>query len=354
MHCRLIRLIGALTVMAGLVAACGGGSKSGAAKAKEVPTLAPTTEAPTTTAPPAAATSPLTGLPVANPAFLNRVALIVKIDNAPEARPQAGLVEADVVFEEQVEGGISRLMAIYQSADANPVGPVRSARSTDISIASELNHPLFGYSGANALFLKLVRNSPLVDVGVDLQPSVYNRVKGRPAPHNLFSSTSGLYSKAPAGASAPPPLFTYRAPAEPPSGAGIAPATHLQIIFQSRLQVTVYDWNAGTGSWDRTENGTPHVDIAGRRASPKNVIVQIVNYHNTGLVDPSGSPVPEANLIGTGEAWLLSGGTIVKGTWSKPSAGAVTTYADAAGQPWRLAPGSTWVELAPPGTATAS
>jgi len=352
---RTLRFVGALVAGATVLAACGGGgAKSGAAKAKEVPTVVPTSEVTTTTAPPVAPTSPLTGTAVANPANQNRVALIVKIDNAPEARPQAGLVEADVVFEEQVEGGISRLMAIFQSGDANPVGPVRSARSTDISIASELNHPLFGYSGANAIFLKLVRSSPLVDVGVDLQPSVYNRVKGRPAPHNLFSSTSGLYSKAPAGAAAPPPLFVYRGVAEPPAGAGIAPASHAQVAFNNRLQVSAYDWNAGTGSWDRTENGTPHVDIAGRRASPKNVIIQMVNYHNTGLVDPSGSPVPEAELIGTGEAWILSGGMIVKGTWTKPSASAVTTYTDPAGAPVKLAPGATWVELAPPGTATSS
>src|SRR3954454_8087691 len=208
MSARPVRLIGALVVGATLLAACGGGgAKSGAAKAKEVPTVVPTSEVTTTTASPAAPTSPLTGTPVANPANQNRVALIVKIDNAPEARPQAGLTEADVVFEEQVEGGISRLMAIYQSADANPVGPVRSARSTDISIASELNRPLFGYSGANALFLKLVRSSPLVDVGVDLQPSEYRREGSRHAPHNLMSTTAGLFKHAPAGSGPPPALF---------------------------------------------------------------------------------------------------------------------------------------------------
>src|SRR3954468_24793537 len=111
MPARPVRLIGTLAIAPALLAACGGGHKSGAAKAKEVPALPTTTEAPTTTAPPAAPTSPLTGAAVANPAFQNRVALIVKIDNAPEARPQAGLVEADVEFEEQVEGGISRLAA---------------------------------------------------------------------------------------------------------------------------------------------------------------------------------------------------------------------------------------------------
>jgi hypothetical protein len=348
------RIIIALTLAALVLTGCGGKSKKGALKAPVVPTITATSEVTTTTAPPAAPVSPLTGVPISDPARQARVALIVKIDNAPEARPQAGLIEADTVFEEQVEGGITRLAAVFQSADANPVGPVRSARSTDISIASELNHPLFGYSGANSVFLSLVRRAPLVDVGVDNQSSAYRRDNSRRAPHNLFATTTALFTHAPQNAGPPPPLFSFRAANEPLSGAGVAPATHLQVTFQSAVQTSIYDWDAAGGGWKRTENRTPHVDLAGRQVAPKNVIVQFVPYHNTGLVDPSGSPVPEANLIGQGEAWLLSGGAVVKGTWTKSSPTDVTKYADAAGAPLLLAPGQTWVELATPGTATVS
>ena len=347
------RRIIALFVLAALaLAACGGKSKEPANKAKSVPSVPPTSEAPPTTAPPAAPTAPLTGMPVAEPALLGRVALIIKLDNAPEARPQAGLIEADTVFEEQVEGGITRLAAVCQSSDASPVRPIRSARSTDISIASELNKPLFGYSGANKVFLNLVRSSPLVDVGVDRIPAEYRRDGSRRAPHNLMATTAGLFKHAPAGSGPPPPLFLYRAAGEAASGAGIGPASHLQVIFQSNRVTSIYDWDPAGGGWKRGQNGTAHVDNAGRQVGPKNVIVQFVNYRNTGLVDPSGSPVPEANLIGTGEAWVLTDGKIVKGTWTKPSAGAVTTYTDPAGAPIKLTPGQTWVELAPPGGGT--
>src|SRR6202023_2878882 len=110
------------------------------------------------------------------------------IDNAPRARPQIGLVQADVVVEEQVEGGVTRFAAIFQSQDVSRVGPVRSARSTDIALVANLDRPLFAYSGANARFLQLVHAAPLVDVGVDADPGIYARDFTRPSPYNLFSN----------------------------------------------------------------------------------------------------------------------------------------------------------------------
>src|SRR4051812_13197810 len=175
------RAVTALIVAAVVLAACGGGGKAAKDRAK-VASITTTSLAPSTTAAPTAAVSPLTGLPVADAGKAGRVALIVKIDNAPEARPQAGLVEADVVYEEMVEGGITRLAAVYQSTDAKPVGPVRSARTTDVNIASELNHPLYGYSGGNKIFLAAIARAPLPDVGVDPFDSLYPPARRRPAP----------------------------------------------------------------------------------------------------------------------------------------------------------------------------
>src|SRR5207237_6439864 len=117
-----------------------------------------------------------------------------KIDNEAPARPQAGLNQADVVFEEQVEGGDTRLAAVFQSADADPVGPVRSTRSTDIAIIAELNRPLYAFSGGNQVFLAQIRAAPIIDVGADVQPGPYLRTGGHPAPHNLFNRTAILLS----------------------------------------------------------------------------------------------------------------------------------------------------------------
>jgi hypothetical protein len=294
-------------------------------------------------APDPAGPSGLTGLPGAAP---NRPALMVKIDNAPRARPQAGLNQADVVYEEMVEGGLTRFAAIFHSQDSDPVGPVRSARSTDIGVASALNRPLFAYSGANKVFEEQVRQAPLVNVGARVAPDRYYRERSRRAPNNLFSRTPGLFELAPADAAAPPALFAYRAPGEPPTGAGMVPVQRATVRWAGTVG---WEWDPAVAGWWRSQGGRRHTDAAGRGVAPANVVIQFVAYRDTGLRDASGSPVPEAEVVGEGDAWVLTGGQLIPGRWSKPSAEAVTRYLDGTGADIRLTPGRTWVELAPPG-----
>jgi len=303
----------------------------------------------TTTAPPQKA--PLTGLAYDAPALAGRAALVVKVDDGPDARPQAGINQADIVFEEQVEGGITRLAAVYQSKDASPVGPVRSARSTDVNLAAAFDKPLFAYSGANKAFLSMIRTAPLVDVGFANQPSDYRPVPGHKAPDNLFSDTAALYAHDPAGSRAPPAPFEFRAPGVAAAAPGIGTASHLQVKFP-KTSVT-WDFDARTG-WRRTQDNFSHVDAVGHQVAAQNVVVQFVEYADTGLKDQSGAAVPVANVIGTGPAWLLTDGKVVKGTWTKSSLIGLTRFVDSAGSPFKLTPGQTWVELATTGTATAS
>jgi hypothetical protein len=338
-HHRSVRIGAALAAAALLTAACGGGDKK---KEEAKPKATTTTEAPTTTAAPAAGGAPLTGLPGDVP---NRPAMIVKIDNAPNGRPQAGLNQADIVVEEGVEGGITRFAVIFQSQDAGEVGPVRSARTTDILIASSLNKPLFAWSGSNADFVKLVRAAPLVDVGVDVKGGAYFRKSGRPNPYNLFANFGKLYEGT---QGAPPsPVFSYRADGEASAG-DAAGGVHLE--WRDKVQTLVdWKWDGGAGVWVRTENGTPHVDADGKQVTAKNVVVQFTTYHDTGYRDRSNTVVPEADLVGNGEVWLLSDGKVVKGTWSKADANAPTEFKDAGGAPLKLTPGQTWLELPKPG-----
>jgi hypothetical protein len=281
-----------------------------------------------------------------------RPILIVKIDNAPEARPQAGLNQADVVVEEMVEGGLTRFAALYHSADADLVGPVRSARSTDVTFAISLNKPLFAYSGANGQFQALVSRSPLIDVGIDKFASAYSLAKDRRAPHNLFTSTNKLWTKAPDTAQAPPALFTYRDVGAPSAASGAAPAASATVAYGTTT--AVWTWDAASSTWLRAQNGTPHNDATGKQVGVKNVVIQLVRYRNSGLVDPARNPVPEALLVGDGEAWVLTDGKLVKGKWSRPTQNDVTTFVDAAGSPIALTPGQSWLELAPPGTASSA
>lgn len=340
----------AALVMVLVLAACGGGDKK---KATTTTTAPPTTVAPPPEpqgmVPPGG--SPLTGAP-ADPAKMARTLLIVKVDNAPKARPQAGLNQADVVVEEAVEGGVTRFMTMYHSMDADPVGPVRSARTTDILIATPLNRPLFSYSGANSAFEALLRTAPLVNVGHSAAAGDYSRMRGRPAPYDLFSNTSRLFARAPQGAVPPPPMFAYRFPGQGSVG---DPAGGVRMEYRGKIVTAVqWAWDPGHGLWLRSQDGGPHMDAAGFQVTANNVVVQLVTYHDTGFRDQSGAVVPEADLVGEGEAWVLSDGKVVKGKWKRTAPGEVTQYLDAAGAPIRLTPGRTWVELPIPGAATLS
>jgi hypothetical protein len=344
----------ALVIIALLtLAACGGGDKKkDTGAAGTTTTAAPA--APSTVPP---GTAPLTGL-ASDPATLGRPLLIVKIDNAPKARPQAGINQADVVVEEAVEGGVTRFAVMFHSQDADPVGPVRSARTTDIQIATPMHRPLFAYSGTNPNFLKLVRAAPLVDLSPDMRPAAYRRQPGRPAPYNLFSTTATLRNGT--SGDAPPPLFTYRRSGEAPG----TPAASVSLTFTDKVTTSVaWAWDAAAGGWRRSEitykpgsgestTRTPHLDAAGQQVVAKNVVVQFVEYVDTGERDQSNTAVPEGKLIGEGEAWILSEGKVVKGRWQRPSVDQVTRFVDAAGKPVDLVPGLTWIELPKPGGAT--
>ncbi|MGH9156185.1 MAG: DUF3048 domain-containing protein [Acidimicrobiales bacterium] len=341
------RTAGAALAAAALVtAACGGGGGDDADKVADVDQTSTTVPAD-----PAPAGGPLTGLPI-EAARAGRPALIVKIDNAPKGRPQAGINQADVVLEEMVEGGITRLAVVFHSQEPASVGPIRSARTTDILFGTALNHPLFAYSGANANFAGQVASSALVDVGQGKSPGDYRREKDRPQTYDLFSSVPKLYDPLPIGAGPPPPLFRYRPEGQPSTAAGAANTAGVTLTFKANVRTEVaWAWDAGSGTWTRKQNGTAHVDADGAQVAPRNVVVQFVSYRDTGQKDRSGAVVPEANLIGEGDVWVFTDGKVTSGRWKKASPEAVTEYLDSAGEPIALTAGQTWLELPQPGSA---
>jgi hypothetical protein len=291
--------------------------------------------------------APLTGLVDGTGETKGRAALAIKVDNAPKARPQAGLEEADVVFEEVVEGGVTRFVAIFHSRVPKTVGPVRSVRPMDPVILTPLR-PLVGYSGGIPAFMAMLGRAPVQDLNYDNATAAYEMVKGRSRPHNLFANPADLWGRAEAAFRAPPPfLFEYRANADP---FGEAPAVAVDIPY-SPLASAAYQWDAEKENWKRSENGTPHMAASGEQIRPTNLVIQLINQRRLNYVDPSGTPVYDSILIGSGDAWILSGGRVTRGRWSKPDNATPTRYTDAAGNPVRLLPGSTWVHLAPVGTA---
>lgn len=306
-------------------------------------TTAPATTAPATTAPATTAAAgepaPLTGRPGPR---LDRPALVVKIDNHPEARPQAGLGVADIVYEEIVEG-ITRFFAVFHSTDAAPVGPIRSARTTDVDLLAMLSTPLFAWSGGNDGVVAAIRRADATDVGASRHPEYgYVRDPSRRSPHNLFSTTEALRAGTPAGQGDPAAVFTYR----PGPLRGGTPVAGVRI--RMRGTSVRWSWDAAAGVWVRTQDGTPHLDDSGRAVRAENVVVQVTRYRPS----PADVRSPEAVTVGTGDAWLFLDGRWIEGTWERPSPAAATVFRDGSGTEVGLTPGRTWVELAEAGTAT--
>ena len=270
-----------------------------------------------------------------------RPALAVKIDNVTRAHPQAGLNQADVVYEEIVEGGVTRLVAVFQSTSAEVVGPVRSARTSDPPLLAGFDRPLFAYSGANRGTKSQLRASPLVASGFDAHADDYWRDRNLRAPHNLFTSTDALWAHHRDRTAVPPAPFTYRYPGQELHDSA-EPASGVAVDFG--LTEVDYAWN-GSG-WARTHGDRAHGDADGVRVAPANVVVQFIRYGRS-MADLRS---PEAITVGTGDAWVFTDGHVVRGQWHRPDADQPATFT-ADGTEIRLSPGNTWVALAREDTA---
>ncbi|MEM9520839.1 MAG: DUF3048 domain-containing protein [Actinomycetota bacterium] len=276
---------------------------------------------------------------------VSRPALAVKIDNVSAALPQAGINQADIVYVEEVEGGFTRLAAVFHSTTPEEVGPVRSMRTGDFDLLGQFNSPLFSNSGGNRITRQLLGRSTLVDIGAGSHGSLYYRT-GRRAPHNLFTNPANLWSEGrgddyPTGR--PLPIFRFREADEPLGGTSVATTTGVDIDY-GRTTVS-YDWN-GSG-WDRTQNGTATVDAAGVRVAPTTVVVQLTTYG----VSPADRQSPEAVTVGSGEAWIYSDGQVSLGFWRRQGADQPIEYVDGNGNFIPILPGKTWVEMPRPGDA---
>jgi hypothetical protein len=340
-----------LVLLAGIAAAVAlsGGDEPAQARPEPTTTTDGPPESTTTTEPPIV--YPLTGLPADDQAMLERPLLIVKIDNVDSyARPQAGVNQADVVYEEQVEGGVTRFAALFHSQDAEQVGPVRSARTTDIGIGASFGRPLFAFSGANQVFMDLIRASPLIDLSYDWHPELYTRVPDREAPDDIFTPTSVLYGADPGDATSPPQLFEFRGADEELFDSAVR-VPGVSFFTGGAGAPTSFTWDRDLKGWRRDQNGTAHVDTSGTVIAPENVIIQFAEYVDTGIRDLAGSPVPEAQLTGEGGAWVLTRGHLIEARWKRPTPEDLTTFETLGGTEIPLTPGQTWVALLPPGTA---
>lgn len=289
-------------------------------------------------------TWPLTG--VASEEIANRPALAVKIENSREARPQTGLENADVVWEEVVEGGVTRYIAVYHSQQPEVVGPIRSVRPMDAHIIAPL-HGLMVFSGGQPPFVDAIAGSGLQVVSYDRGDAGFSRSGERRAPHNVYGAFAELAGQADADhLDSPAEQFAFAADAATASTAAGTPASVLGIRM-SGYSTPSWAFDAASGRYLRSEGTNRAVSVTGEQLAATNVVVLSVPVVDTEFLDPAGTPVPETQVIGSGEALVVSGGLSVPATWSKASTLEPLSLTGADGQPIELTPGNTWVELVP-------
>jgi hypothetical protein len=290
---------------------------------------------------------PLTGLPVAGDdrAGLTRSALMVKVDNHPRARPQTGLDMADIVFDLRAEG-VTRFAAVFQSEVPDPVGPVRSSRTSDFDLVRGLDKPIYASSGGNDYVVRGLRSLPMVEL-TNRTRNEYFRDFSRPAPHNLYVNGSDLYALAPAGLPEPQPWFTYRAIDESSPSPG-TPVTGPVTISFTGSPVVTHTWDASVGGWVRTQDRDPHTTANGDQLAPENVVIMVTDYHTS----PADAISPEVRSTGNGPLVVLTDGKALAGRWERPEAEGKLALFDDDENIIALTPGRTWVLMPEQGQVT--
>lgn len=331
---RSLLLVFAMTLGSSLVVSTGALADSTSTTTIAVTTTSTTVAPVTTTTLKQGPVAPLTGLPDPTRNTKYRSALTIKIDNTPNAMPQDGVENADVVYEEIVEGGITRLAAIFNSRVPALVGPVRSVRRTDREIVFPIGG-VFAFSGGAQYAVKSIMTAPVKLYDQSNSGAAMFRDPKRFPPHNLFANAMLLMKKD--GTPRPPPaLFTYLSRSQKAHGSRVR---SFVVGFGSGYAAT-YSWNTKSRSWDRSLFGAPEFSGNGIRVSPKNVIVMSVHYvGGMGVIDSY------AQMVGSGPVEVFTGATVQHGTWSRRDLRHRTIYRNLSGKVINLTPGTTWVEL---------
>jgi hypothetical protein len=293
--------------------------------------------------PSSASASPATPAPPPTTLLSGRVGqdhrvLAVKIDNTVNSHPQSGVVAADIVYLEEVEYGLTRLMAVYSSRYPKVVGPVRSARIADLELLRQYGRPAFSYSGANPRLVPLLRSAPLYNVSDDVSGEGYWRQDGRTAPWDLFAAPEQLLARAPEADRARDIGFTFSD--EAPLGG--AAARRVTVTWPG--STARFRWDAAEGRWRLWTDGRPAMGTEGTQLGGTTVIVQLADVYPSEYGDAYGGVTPMTETVGHGRALVLRDGRVYRVKWARRTAGEGTTWTYR-GSPMPMAPGQIWVAL---------
>lgn len=280
--------------------------------------------------------SPLTGTlqeqPPNNPAFL------VKIENTGGGEPQYGLNQADLVFEELVEGGLTRLGAIFYSKLPTKIGHVRSMRTTDIGIVKPLNGTIVATGGADDTY-DAIKSAGVTALTEDHGAPGFSSDPAKERPYNRMLDLKKLN----ATAKRTDVTANYLPWGKGPSGADVkANVTAATVTF---APASTTGWQFAGGKWGRTkERSAP-----GQAFKADTMIVMFCRVTDAGYKDAAGNPVPETVIQGSGRAVIFSGNTAAEVTWHKPKLGSPISFTSKAGKSVTIKPGRVWIEATPRG-----
>lgn len=264
--------------------------------------------------------------------------LAVKIDNVRPARPQTGIDAADIVYAEQVEGGLSRLMAVYATEFPETVGPVRSARESDLELLRQFDEPTLAFSGAQSKLLPLIDRAPLHAETPQDAADAYSREDDRPAPHNLYLRPGKLLDSPP-GAEALTTGFRYG-----PAPDGGAPENSRSVSYPAAR--FTFTWSDDRRGWLVSMDGTPTITTDDTRVAPATVVVQHVTVRESQFRDFLGNNTPYTQTVGSGRAEVLRDGRTFKANWDRATPTDGTTFTTPDGEPLNFAEGQVWVVYA--------
>lgn len=265
--------------------------------------------------------------------------MAVLVGVAPGGPAPAGIGSADLVYAEYAEGGLTRLVAMFQSRDAGSVGPVITTRPADPKLLAVFRGCV-GHAGGPSGLVSQLAGVGLCDLNSTVNPSLYSFSAAAPSPYNQFTSTSRLYAAVPRGRLAPAPPASFAAPGQPLAATGVTPAKQLVVTVPGRVSQT-WTYDAQARVWRSVVGGAP--------VAVTTVEVLTMTYRGVVLHSPLRT-ISSAAVLGQGAAAVLSGGQAARGTWYRPSAKNLTNVVDASKLVMHPLRGPAWVLLVPPGT----
>lgn len=279
--------------------------------------------------------STLTGLPIAEASINSRPVTAVMIENSLDARPQAGINQAGVVFEAVAEGGITRFLTLFQDTEPDYIGPVRSVRPYYVQWLAGFDAAV-AHVGGSAEALQMLRQGEAKDLDQFANPGPYRRVSNRVAPHNMYSSVAALRDlQNKKGFTS-----TYKGWPRKSEAKSAAPnATSIDFNISGATYNPHYDYDPATNSYQRSEGGKAHTDEkTGQKLNPKVVMALVMPQGRNGVYTTY-------NTIGSGQAFVFQDGIMTAGTWAKTTNKENFTFTDSNGVALKLNPGQTWISI---------